>query len=510
MKKDSTFAQKAAEWHEREAHDSVMKKLDEIKIEEEVIECDDSMGSEYSGMTIRVNHARPLPVEFLKTLVERGNHDEIMKMISKYNHFFVFPEIASYGYLPATVQVALVKRHDADEIRAITERYGFCAKAQEAMFETWSHEDLVAYAKKHGFCEKCQKIIFKSWSHEELVAYTQKHNFVPRIEETIVKTWPFDEIRTYFMRHGLSSNGQITLLSRGSHEEILEFLSSQTLDECFDLYIAIRGYHDEIMALLEHSKHKGRCTADVFDVIVAHQNSDEICSVIPLLPAQSFNAKRQREILARNNDKEIITMLKSIPLCPAETEKMLSEVKEPVVTKLFAFFTQYARYGLENSSQETFIKTSSKEAFRYYAKYHAFNKEVDFLLLEQRSDDDILCYVNCGHILSNKAESLLAESSCYKAKLNYALTHKSKSFIFKLLQQPELDYKLLSEIFVYMDPGRDNNEAERTLMREGSKKEVEEYFKDKVLTLRSLITLFFRADIEVFETYIRTHKNYYK
>lgn len=512
------MAQGAAAWNERETHESLMRELDNVGVRSETTLLGDEYGSEYSGTTSTVYHA-DLPADAtLNKIVERGNDEEIAKLINRYNLILLNPQTKMSGYLPGFVQIALVKRHRQSEIDAVTKGYGFCPEAQKVMFETWARQDLVAYAQKHGFCEECQAKMLAEWSHDELFGYALKHSFAKAGEELVLTTWGDREISAYVARHPLTLEGQKMLIKRGRHEEIMSFMRCNGLDHRVYLDLLDRGNHDEILLALSVSYSKDMVSPVGFNKIMDRGDHEEILAVMRHMVARDFDADMQHRILARGNEFEIETMVKR-GLCKELVDEVLQSYEDGQETVLGRIFALKAIGGMTRHQEERFITVAPSAALLSYVANQSLAPELVGLMIDKRSDEDIRFYIECHlgqqgfkaqdeDVLLNKAsnDTLYA----YYRKLP-SWNHEDKRFIYKLLKQEPLNHNLLIQIFMSMPSNSKVDEKEVALIKNGTREEVLTYCRNASITLclKAFITLFFR-DLEIFKVYLMGRETFYK
>lgn len=519
MKPDdmSQLAQGAVAWQENQTHLAVMKQLDSVKIAERISDGDASGISEYAGMTIRDYYAEKLPENTLIDIVRRGRDDEISYLISRYNAFFENYETRTSGYLPASVQILIVKRHQKTEIDAITEYYGFCEEAQKVMFEEWSHDELVAYTQKHGFSATCQEIMLKTWSFDELHSYSLRHSFSGACEIWALKNWSDNDIWTYISRYQLSAAAQKLLIERGHHEEIVQYMRCHGLESSIYSELLKRGDHDEVMLALKNSSVHLSDSELSLDVVLKRGNHDEIMETLQRI-SSALTEEQQRLIVSRGDTSEMTVMVHK-GLCASLIEEILTSFEQGSVhslAKVFAFYTAK----LDSKQEQRFIKFAPSDAFKLYIIQHYLSDSAVKTMIAVRSDEDISFYLENrprNEILKSETENALIDKAYTNALFAYyqrldMWNGENISFIHRLLSHRPLNYDLLIKIFTKIPVGEDVDENEVALMTNGSREDVKFYISDSsvVLCRKAFIALFFRVDPNLFEAYLAPRKTFFK
>lgn len=445
------LAQEAEAWNahqdEMKKHLEIMEKLEKFCVKTERYE--DSEGPFWAQDIYGED------VQFFCDVVRRGRHDEIMFLIERYR--YVYQDRNFAAYVPDEVQSLLVERNDPEEIKAFMAMYGFCASAQDVMFDNWSHQQLVSYAQKHGFCEKWQVYIFNNWSEAE--------------------------VRAYCLRHGLSLEAWKLLLKRGWHEEILAQIQNHGF--FVDLFGALieRGDHDEIMAALHKRMYK--------------QPSPEC----------------QEALWARSNDEELASLMKACQLCNSLLERMLGNLNDPATQSMFEMYSEENREGLPEAYQARFLQTADHELFMFYISYHGFYESQHKCLLASRTPEEVRVYLERHRFLSDEAEKVLAREGSTEDKIFYyqVKAHDKDGFIINLLKTRPLDYAALSSIFFSIDADRMIPfPKEEELMKTGTPEDLKAFFAlGKALHRRAFLTLFFRQDRKLFEAYLEGKEYFY-
>lgn len=515
---DEQMAQGAAAWNERETHENLMRELNTVGVRSEDVVLGDEYGSEYSGTTTTVYHADLADIATLNKIVERGNDEEIARLISRYNLILANPQTKMSGYLPDFVQIALVKRHRQSEIEAVTKLYGFCPEAQKVMFEMWAHQDLVAYTQKHGFCEECQAKMLAKWSHDELFGYALKHSFAKAGEELVLTTWGDREISAYVARHPLTLEGQKMLIKRGRHEEIMSFMRCNELDHRVYLDLLDRGNHEEILLALSVSYSRDMVLPVGFNKLVDRGDHEEILAVMRHMVARDFDADMQHRILARGNESEIVSMVKC-GLCKELIDEVLQSYEDGKETLLGSIFASKSVRSMTRQQEERFIKVAPSKEFVSYVASQPLAPELIGMMIEKRSDEDIRFYIGC-HLGQQGFKAHDEDALMNKASNDTLFTYyrmlpswnrEDKRFIYKLLKQEPLNHQLLIQIFMSLPSNVGVDEKEVALINGGRREDVLNYCRNTSITLclKAFITLFFR-DLEMFKLYLLGRETYYK
>ncbi len=319
------------------------------------------------------------------------------------------------------------------------------------------------------------------------------------------------------------------IMDRGNHEEIMYMIRrygeatppkrftdgcaachhSPTTDniipEEIQEMIAIRGNQAEIDAYLSYHGFgaKGQ------DVILTRGDHNEI---IAYLSRHGLQPAQQRRLISRGNPDEIRSHISRHGLAPELLDEMFARLKTGGdVSEYYAFIT---RHELPVAQQIKMLQTVKEPEFKAYVGRYGLWEDAHTALLENRSEDELVCYINRHRYLNRNAERLLAQKASNRLNMAYirARVGRINSFWRELLEVKPLDYEALSACFQKLDyqsaefpvcdGNKDKEAADIRLMEEGSHDEVMQRIKNDKLTIKALAYLFFRDNPEEFEAYL--------
>ena len=335
----------------------------------------------------------------------------------------------------------------------------------------------------------------------------------------------------YWSVHTLPTEELKQIMDRGNHEEIMYMIrrygeatppehfvedctachgtptTDHIIPEEIQEMIAIRGNQAEIDAYLSYQGFgaKGQ------DVILTRGDHNEIMAYLSrhgLLPAQ------QRRLINRGNQDEILLHISRHGLSPELLDEMFARLKTGGdVSEYYAFIT---RHELPVAQQIKMLQTVKEPEFKAYVERYGLWEDAHMALVENRSEDELICYVNRHRYLNHYAERLLAQKRSHRLNMAYiqVCVGRINPFWLELLEIRPLDYEALSVCFQKLDyqtsefPVCDWNKGQEEedirLMEEGSHDEVMQRIKHDRLTTKALAYLFFRDNPEEFETYLDT------
>lgn len=482
------MAQGAAIWNEREQHTAVMEKLKEISYKTEVHVNDVECAEYYIGESFTHYYVTKPSDDELLEIINRGNHEEIMYMISRFHELLDFKPTSYNAYLPVALQKALIKRNNPEEIRAITNRYGFCEEAQDTMFEHWSRDQLMAYSNRHGFAEKGQLFVLQNWPDKLASEYIRRHGVAGLALGFLIANNRHNDLMTQISTHGFSYSRLQELVTRGNHDEIMAALNGD-MDGRYSNY------------------------EDWFGPLLSRNNHEEIMAGIKHLSSRDFTESHQLAIWKRGNSDEFAKLCQYSELCSAVLDEMFSGLESGWTNNLFKVFAIHTRKSLPVPYQERFIQIANSQDFATYISRQGFYKEVLKTMVQHRSIQDIRVYLSKHCFLSNEAIPLFLEKASDEDIVYYyqhAYCTHTGSFLNGLLAMRPLNYDLLSSIFLEMPDSWGNDPKEVQLMKEGTPEQLRTYFKTvPSLCRKAFLTLFFRMDKALFEDYLTDRTKYF-
>lgn len=225
--------------------------------------------------------------------------------------------------------------------------------------------------------------------------------------------------------------------------------------------------------------------------------------------------KAQREMLARQDRDEIATHIKRHGLDNELITAMFTELQTSEDYSFFYLFIQ--NHELPVLGQKLMLGTVNSRAFSDYISGYGLWNDVHEDLLKVRSVADIKLYFERHHYLCPAAEDMLArwenKEERHDLLMSYIKNWKSTTFAPKdhflsvLIKAPELDYEILSKVFIAL-PYTDTflyEEAQEDieLMAKGDESAImARLASGEPLHIRALTELFFRNEPKWFEAYI--------
>ena len=168
-------AQGAEAWQEKEIHDQIISDLNDV------------WGKQDSYFQINgyvyAWYVKVLPETRLLEIVNRGRHDEIMYMIKRYQQANCPPEKRSFLHkvqrttLPESVQQAIARRNNMEEMDSFLSYEGFGPAGQSVILQRNNHAEIMNYLQRHGFDAQHIRQLFARNNMEEIALQTQKHGW---------------------------------------------------------------------------------------------------------------------------------------------------------------------------------------------------------------------------------------------------------------------------------------------------------------------------------------------
>jgi len=301
------------------------------------------------------------------------------------------------------------------------------------------------------------EIVYMIYRYGEMVKERGYGSVLPvSIQVLIVKRNKFEEVSAYTAYQGFCEEAQEVILNEWSHEQILRYISQHGLTAGCQHKLLDRQDKDEIAT---HIKRHGLDNVLITELFTALRNSDDY----------SF------------------------------------------------FYLFIENHELPVLGQKLMLETVSSKAFSNYISCYGLWDVVHADLLNDRSVQDIILYFERHHYICPEAENLLA---CYPDKekrhellsayvKNWKNTHflPQDHFLSALIKAPELDYEVMSKVFIGL-PYTDTflyEEAQEDieLMAKGDENAVMARFESgEPLHIRALTELFYRNEPKWFEAYI--------
>ena len=322
------------------------------------------------------------------------------------------------------------------------------------------------------------------------------------------------------------------IMNRGNHEEIMFMIrrygeampperftngcaachhtptTDHIIPEEIQEMIAIRGNQAEIEAYLSYNGFgaKGQ------DVILTRGDHNEIMAY---LFRHGLQSAQQRRLISRGNPDEIRSHISRHGLAPELLDEIFARLKNGGdVSEYYAFIT---RHELPVAQQIKMLQIVKAPEFKAYIDRYGLWEETHTTLIDNRSEDEILCYIGRHHYLSPAAEKMLACKGSHKLNVAYINNRRGSlnSFLWALLSQTPLDYEAISLCFQKFDYDsstswppksieKESENADIWLMNNGDHNAVMRRIKTGKMTTKALAYLFFRNNPEEFESYIST------
>lgn len=243
-------AQMSAAWDERTKHENFMALINQVKGYFQECSCDYGHGSYW-----RVN---TLPIETLREILNRGNHEEILHLIHRYGascppEHFTYACAACHPYkttdhiLPEEIQGMIARRGNRTEIDAYLSYQGFGAAGQDAILERGDHNEIMRYLSRHGLLLEQQRKLKSRGNQEEWQLHISKHGLAPELIDEI-----FDKIEAggsyaeydeFISRHELPVAQQVRMLKTVNQAAFFSYIERYGLWE--DAHGALVNFRSE-------------------------------------------------------------------------------------------------------------------------------------------------------------------------------------------------------------------------------------------------------------------------
>ena len=321
------------------------------------------------------------------------------------------------------------------------------------------------------------------------------------------------------------------IMSRGHKDEILHMIHrygqaaspqhfTQDCDVChktptkdnilpdeIQRQIALRNDRDEVEAFLSY---QGFCPMGQ-NVILDRNDHNEIMHYISL---HGFASEQQRRLKARNNREEISLHILKHGLASELLDEMFDKIAQGGDLSEYYDFINLRE--LPVPYQKLMVKVVKTPEFKAYVNSYGLWEDAHDDLVKYRSEDDLAYYLRIHNYLKPSAAKVIAQEKSHALKMLYISVYPYpftlNTFFSSLLESKDIDYEAISacvsklnfteERLMFCSYGEKTEAQDIELMQNGTTEDVLIRIKEKKLSLKALIYLFYRNIPEEFEMYV--------
>lgn len=247
------------------------------------------------------------------------------------------------------------------------------------------------------------------------------------------------------------------------------------------------------------------------DIILDKWSHDDI---MWYLDRHGLETEQQRRLLQRGNQDEINLHISRHGLSNTLLGEMFDKIEAG--GSLTEFYDYIKLHELSVALQKRMVSSLQSPEFQAYVSRYGLWNEVHPLMVEQRSEEDIIFYIKKHRYLDIYGEKALARRNSgrlnkiyveYRVPQHGAINH----FLDELLKVRPLDLSAIAACFLKREFSYDEPEKTREILKNGTHEEILAILQDPKSTIskKGLAILFFRNKPQEFEEYLKVGKFYY-